>query len=54
MYEKILIATDFSKYAEKMIDCVGEIPGVKEIVILIGHRLRTFRMNVAQYYPFCT
>jgi len=34
MYEKILIATDFSKYAEKMIDCVGEIPGVKEVVIL--------------------
>ena len=20
----------------------------------IGHRLRTFRMDVAQYYPFCT
>jgi nucleotide-binding universal stress UspA family protein len=34
MYEKILIATDFSKYAEKMIDCVGEIPGIKEVVIL--------------------
>lgn len=34
MYEKILIATDFSKYAEKIIDCVGEIPGVKEVVIL--------------------
>ena len=34
MYEKILIATDFSKYAEKLIDCVGEIPGVKEIVLL--------------------
>ncbi len=34
MYEKILIATDFSKYAEKLIECVGEIPGVKEIVLL--------------------
>ena len=34
MYEKILIATDFSKYAEKLIVCVGEIPGVKEIVLL--------------------
>jgi hypothetical protein len=29
-----LIATDFSKYAEKIIDCVGEIPGIKEVVLL--------------------
>jgi nucleotide-binding universal stress UspA family protein len=34
MYEKILIATDFSKHAEKLIECVGEIPGVKEVVLL--------------------
>ncbi len=34
MYEKILIATDFSKYAEKLVDCAGEIPGVKEVVLL--------------------
>ncbi|MDD2755567.1 MAG: universal stress protein [Methanothrix sp.] len=34
MYEKILIATDFSKQAEKLIECVGEIPGVKEVVLL--------------------
>lgn len=34
MFEKILVATDFSKHAEKIIDCVGEIPGVKEIVLL--------------------
>lgn len=34
MYEKILIATDFSKHAEKITDCVGEIPGVKEVVLL--------------------
>ncbi|MDD1749543.1 MAG: universal stress protein [Methanothrix sp.] len=34
MYEKILVATDFSKHAEKITDCVGEIPGVKEVVLL--------------------
>jgi nucleotide-binding universal stress UspA family protein len=34
MYEKILVATDFSQYSEKIIDCVGEIPGVKEVVLL--------------------
>jgi nucleotide-binding universal stress UspA family protein len=32
--EKILIATDFSENAEKIIDCAGEIPGVKEVVLL--------------------
>jgi nucleotide-binding universal stress UspA family protein len=34
MYEKILIATDFSKNAEKLVECAGEIPGVKEAVLL--------------------
>ncbi|HNX40524.1 MAG TPA: universal stress protein [Methanothrix sp.] len=34
MFEKILIATDFSNHAEKIIDCVGEIPAVKEVVLL--------------------
>lgn len=34
MFEKILVATDFSAHAEKIIDCVGEIPGAKEIVLL--------------------
>jgi len=34
MFERILVATDFSKHAEKIIDCVGEIPGVKQVVLL--------------------
>lgn len=34
MFEKVLIPTDFSKYAEAMTECVSEIPGVKEIVLL--------------------
>ncbi len=34
MFDKILTATDFSKHAEKIIDCVGEIPAVKEVVLL--------------------
>jgi nucleotide-binding universal stress UspA family protein len=34
MYERILVATDFSKHAEKIIDCVGEILGVKEVILL--------------------
>ena len=34
MFEKVLIPTDFSKHAEKVIECVGGIPGAKEVLIL--------------------
>jgi nucleotide-binding universal stress UspA family protein len=34
MLEKVLIPTDFSKYADKVIECVAEIPGIKEVVLL--------------------
>jgi len=34
MFEKVLVPTDFSKHARKVIECVGEIPGIKEVVLL--------------------
>ena len=34
MYEKILYPTDFSESAHKTLECIGEIPGIKEIVLL--------------------
>ena len=34
MFEKVLIPTDFSNHAKKVIECVGEIPGVKEVLLL--------------------
>ncbi len=34
MFEKVLIPTDFSNYAEKVVGCIGEIPSVKEAVLL--------------------
>lgn len=34
MFEKVLVPTDFSKYAQKIVECIGELPGVKEIVLL--------------------
>ena len=34
MYEKILVGADFSKYTNPLLDCIGEIPGVKEVVLL--------------------
>ena len=34
MFEKVLVPTDFSKHARKVIECIGEFPGVKEVVLL--------------------
>jgi len=34
MFERILYPTDFSEYAQKITECLGEIPGIKEIIIL--------------------
>jgi nucleotide-binding universal stress UspA family protein len=34
MFEKVLFPTDFSEYAEKTLDCISEIPGTKEVVLL--------------------
>lgn len=34
MFEKILFPTDFSEHAQKIMNCLGEIPGIKDIIIL--------------------
>ena len=34
VFEKVLIPTDLSEHARNVIECVGKIPGVKEIVLL--------------------
>jgi nucleotide-binding universal stress UspA family protein len=34
MFEKVLVPTDFSKYAYEIVDCITQIPGLKEIVLL--------------------
>lgn len=34
MFEKVLVPTDFSKDAKRVVECVGDIPGVKEVVLL--------------------
>jgi nucleotide-binding universal stress UspA family protein len=34
MFEKVLILTDFSEQARRMLDCVMGIPGIREIVLL--------------------
>ncbi len=34
MFEKVLVPTDFSKYSQKVLECVGGLPGVKEVILL--------------------
>jgi nucleotide-binding universal stress UspA family protein len=34
MFPQVLVATDFSRHADRMLECIGEIPGMKEILLL--------------------
>lgn len=34
MFEKILFPMDFSLHSLKIIECLGEIPGIKEVIVL--------------------
>jgi nucleotide-binding universal stress UspA family protein len=34
MFEKVLVALDFSAYSQKILDCITEIPGIQEVVLL--------------------
>lgn len=34
MFERVLLPMDFSHHALKILECLGEIPGIKEVVIL--------------------
>jgi nucleotide-binding universal stress UspA family protein len=34
MFKKVLVPTDFSSYAHKMQDCLAQMPGIEEVVLL--------------------
>ncbi len=34
MFERVLVPTDFSRYSLKMLECIAEIPGVMEVILL--------------------
>ena len=34
MFEKVLVPTDFSSHAKKVVECIGQIPGIKQVVLL--------------------
>ncbi|MDD1696756.1 MAG: universal stress protein [Methanoregula sp.] len=34
MFKKVLVALDFSRYTQKMLDRISEIPGIQEVVLL--------------------
>jgi nucleotide-binding universal stress UspA family protein/GNAT superfamily N-acetyltransferase len=34
MFRRVLVATDFSQYADRTLDCIGEIPGMEELFLI--------------------
>src|SRR5512137_823622 len=34
MFPRVLVATDFSPFAERTLECIGEIPGMEKIVLV--------------------
>jgi nucleotide-binding universal stress UspA family protein/GNAT superfamily N-acetyltransferase len=34
MFRRVLIATDFSRHADRVLECIGDIPGMEEILLL--------------------
>jgi len=34
MFRKVLVALDFSAYSQRILDCISEIPGTEEVVLL--------------------
>jgi hypothetical protein len=34
MFRKVLVALDFSAYTQRILDCISEIPGIEEVVLL--------------------
>jgi nucleotide-binding universal stress UspA family protein len=34
MFKKVLVPTDFSAYARKILECIGNIPGLTDVVLL--------------------
>ena len=34
MFKRVLVATDFSAHADTMLECIGQIPGMEEILLV--------------------
>ncbi len=34
MFRRVLVSTDFSRYADRTLECIGEIPGMEEILLV--------------------
>lgn len=37
MFKRVLVATDFSYHANRVLECIGEIPGMEEIILVHVH-----------------
>ncbi len=34
MFERVLVPTDFSDYSQRTVECIGQVPGVREVILL--------------------
>jgi len=52
MFEKVLVALDFSPYTQKILDCIPEIPGISEVVLLhVVDATRPARLDWTHGHP---
>ena len=47
MFPRVLLPTDFSPYAERTVQCIGEIPGIRDLLLL--HVLEAVPDNSTRY-----
>ncbi len=50
MFKRVLIATDYSRHAERTLECIGEIPGMEEIVLV--HVIHSSPVPASPHSPF--
>jgi nucleotide-binding universal stress UspA family protein len=52
MFENVLVALDFSQYSQKILDRIGEIPGIQEVVLLhVVDATRPARLDWVHGHP---
>ena len=52
MFEKVLVALDFSPYSQKILDRISEIPGIQEVVLLhVVDATRPARLDWTHGHP---
>jgi nucleotide-binding universal stress UspA family protein/GNAT superfamily N-acetyltransferase len=51
MFKRVLVATDFSARADRTLECIGEIPGMEEIVLVHVIDQQQMEVNASLLHP---